>query len=135
MNYVPDIPRDKGGTPLQEFAAPKLALARYADENASTSSVISVTHDTTMIELAAIGGAAGMRWVTTAETEASIVTGAAGTEDFDHMISADTIRRFAIPVEAEAHSPSVQGVNRERGLYQRFAIISVGVSSVYSTEY
>ena len=104
---------------------------------------MSVTHDTTIIEIAATGKAAGMRWVPTTETAAvapagSVVTGAAGTENFDHMIAEGTVRRFAIPIEAiptATFEQSVQGVNRAQGLYERFAVISVGIGSVYSTEY
>ncbi len=41
--YSPKLPTDQNGQPLQEFATPKKALARYGGENSSASSVISLT--------------------------------------------------------------------------------------------
>lgn len=136
VNPYPQLPRDKGGEPLQEFNAPKVALEEYATDNATASSVISVTQDTTTIEIAAIGGAAAMRWVATTDTQASVVTAAGATADFDHIISKDTVRRFAIPIETTYQAPSsMVGINRQNGLYQRVAYKSVGISSIMVTEY
>lgn len=134
-NYAPELPRDKGGDILEEYPAPKLALARYASENSSASSVISVTHNTTALEIAAVGNAAVMRWVTTADTQASIISAAGATANFDHVIPSGEIRRFVIPIERNPQTGSVQGVNRELGLYQRVAIKSIGVASVLVAEF
>ena len=84
-NYAPHIPTDRAGNPLQHYPSARPALARHTDENALLSSVISVTHDTTALEIAAIGGAAVMRWVTTAETAASVISAVANA-DYDHVI-------------------------------------------------
>ena len=138
INPYPPLPRDKGQQAMQEFPAPTSVLAIYAGENASASSVISVTHDTTIIEIAAVGGAAVMRWVSSvvAFGAASSVISAAGTANFDHVIPTATVRRFAIPIERQNTNPqSVQGANRMNGLYNRVAIKSIGVASVLLTEY
>lgn len=135
MNYAPKLPRDKTDEVMQEYPPVKKALARYAPENSSTSSVISVSHDTTALEIAAITTPAAMRWVAASDTQASIITIAGGTANFDHIIPSGTVRKFVIPIETNPQVTSVQGVNREIGLYQRFAIKSIGVGSVLSTEY
>src|SRR3990167_8844878 len=134
-NYAPRLAQDKNGEPMQEYPSPKRPLTRYAPENSSSSSVISVSHDTTALEIAAITTPAAMRWVTTADTQASVVTIAGGTANFDHIISSNSVRRFVIPIESNPQTGSVQGINREIGLYQRFAIKSIGTGSVLSAEF
>ena len=135
MNYAPNLPREKGGEPMQEFPSPKLTLQQYASENSSASSVISVTHNTTALEIAAVGGAAVMKWITTGNTNPSVISIAGSTSNFDHVIPTGTMRRFVIPIESNPQTGSVQGINREIGLYQRVAIKSIGVASVLLSEY
>ena len=133
-NYAPNLPKDKGGTPMQEFNMQASVLATYGSENATASSVISTTHDTTALEIAAVGGTAVMRWVRTAETQASVISAAGG--NFAHVIPTNTVRRFVIPIESMAtQGASMMGVNRANGLYQRYAIKSVGIASVLVTEF
>ena len=139
-NYAPRLARDKDGNPMQEFNLPTSVLATYARDNVTASSVISVTHDTTALEVAAVGGAAVMRWVRTADTEASVVSAADLTENFAHVIPTNTVRRFVIPIESiptsgASFSASMVGVNRKEGLYQRVALKTVGVASVLVTEF
>ncbi len=59
--YAPKLPTDNNGATLQEFATPKKALARYAGENGTASSVLTLTQDTTAIEVGAVGQAAFIR--------------------------------------------------------------------------
>lgn len=133
-NYTQQLARDKNGVPLQEYPAPIRPQTRYSSENASASSVISFTHDTTAIEIAAVGGPAVMRWVTTSDTQASVVSAAGG--NFDHVIPTATYRRFVVPIEsAGLGGSSVVGINREAGLYQRVAVKSIGTASVLTIEY
>lgn len=125
-----------GGAQMSEFPAALKAKARYTRENASTSSVISVSHDTVQIEVATGGTAAGLRWVPTTDTAASIITIPGATANYDHIIPAAQVRRFAIPLEtAGAPQGSMVGANRLNGLYQRVALISMGVGSVMVSEY
>ena len=135
LQYAPKLPTDASGQAMQELPSAVKAKATYGAENASASSVISVTHDTTGIEVAAVTTAAVLRWITRTDTTASVIS-AAGTANFDHVVPAGTVRRFALPIEVQGSSPaSVQGANRANGLYQRVAIKSVGVGSVLLTEY
>ena len=135
-NYAKPLPRDKDMGQMQEYAAPFKSLARSAAENSSASSVITLSQDTTAVEVAAVGGAAVVRWITTADTEASVIS-AAGTANFDHVVPTNTLRRFVIPIESMPATGygSVQGANRENGLYRRVAIKSVGVASVLTSEF
>lgn len=135
-NYAPPLGYDKNGHPIQNAPPPSSVLASYNNENATASSVISVSHNTTLLEIAAVGGPAVMRWVRTGDTQASVVSAVSGA-NFTHVISAATVRQFVIPREAGgSYGASVQGVNRAEGLYQRVAIKSAaGASSVLLTEY
>lgn len=135
-NYAPDLAQSQNGDSMQDYPAPKLAKARYSNENNTASSVISVTHDTTALEVAAVDKTAFLRWVATADTQASVIGVAGATASYDHVIPAGTLRRFVIPRESLGSSQrSVQGVNRGEGLYQRVAIKTAGISSVLTTEY
>lgn len=134
MNY-PSLPRDKGNSEMQEYPAAIKAKATFAKDNGSVSSVISFTDDTSALEISAVGGAAVMRWVATTDTAGSVLSTAAGA-NFDHVISANTTRRFAVPKESVGTgAQSVVGINREFGLYQRAAFKSVGIASVLTNEY
>ena len=136
LNYAPGLPHDKNGEPQQGLPSPFVAKARYTSENATASSVVSVSHDTTVIEVAALNGDAAIRWVPTTDTAASVVTIAGSTSNFDHVIANDTVRRFVIPIETAITNPqSVQGINRSSGLYQRVALKTMGVASVMLSEF
>lgn len=135
QNYAVGLPHDKNGEVQQNNPAPFLALDEWHSENATASSVISFTHDTTVVEIGASGGPAAIKWIATTNTNPSVVT-AAATADFDHVIPKDTYRRFVIPIESSTTNPqSIQGANRLNGLYQRIAYKSFGIASVTLTEH
>ena len=138
--YAAGSPMGNNGIPFfgADSPAPFRSTARYVSENGNTSSVISLTHDTTAIEIGTGATAAAMRWVTTADTQASVVAIAGTTANFDHMIPANTVRRFVVPIEAinnAAGYGSAVGANREFGLFQRVAWKTQGIASVLLTEY
>ena len=140
MNYLPNLARDKNGEAMQNFATNASIKGIYASENASASSIITLTHDTTMIEVAAIGAlptAGVMRWVTSVAgfNASTSVISAAGTANFDHVIPNNAVLRIAVPIETNPQTGSVQGINRELGLYRRVAIKSIGVASVLLVEF
>lgn len=136
LQYAAKLPTDASGMPMQEFPSARPSQARYTNENATASSVISVSHNTTTIEVAAVGGAAALRWVASSDTQASVVTVAGATANYDHVIPSGTYRRFVLPIESQGGNPaSVQGTNRLNGLYQRVAIKSMGVASVLLSEF
>lgn len=134
-NYAKVHPQDQGGTVLQNYPAPFVSKQDTYSDNAGTSAVKSFTHDTTVIEVGAHGGAVAIKWIATSDTTASVVTTPAGA-NFDHVIPSNWTQRFVVPVETMMTNPqSVQGANRANGLYQRIAYKSFGVASITLSEF
>ena len=102
LQYAARLPIDASGLPMQEFPAPLKAKVITASDNATVSSFIGLGHDTTSIEVAAVGVGAGIRWLKTTETAAapagSVIT-AAGTANFDHFVPAGSVRKFVVPID------------------------------------
>ena len=135
MNPAKGIPVGDNGVPMQGLPAPIIAKQVFASENATTSSVVTLTQDTTAIEVAAIGGPAVIKWIATGNTGASVIS-AAGTANYDHVIPTATYRRFVVPREAPAtQGSSMVGINRQYGLYQRLAYKSIGIASILTAEF
>jgi hypothetical protein len=133
IDYMRPLP---GGAPMTEFPAAIKAKVRSTSENATVSSVITVSQDTVQLEVAAVGQAAAIRWVPTTDTEASIITIAGATSNYDHIIPSGQVRRFVIPIESQGLGQgSMVGVNRLNGLYRRVALKSSGIGSVLVAEY
>lgn len=136
-NYTAPLSQDKDGTPMHSAPAPQLAVQRFVNENATASSVMTTSQDATKIEIAAGAATAIMRWVATADTQGSVIGVAGATANYDHVIPANTLRTFVIPIEsmpATGYS-SQMGANRLNGLYRRYAFKSQGIGSVLSSEY
>lgn len=134
-NYSKGQPLGDNNVPQFGSPAPVKAIARYFVENGSTSSVITLTENTTAVEVASssTGRAVLLRWVPTTDTAAS-VTGA----NFDHVIPANSVRRFVVPIETTNYAQgygSMVGTNIANGLFRRVAVISAGAGSVLTSEY
>lgn len=117
------------------------AIKQYLSENATASSVISLTDNTTSIEVAAGGAPVAVRWVYASDgtgAATSVIAIAGSTANFDHVVGQNTVRRFVVPIEminnAEGYS-SVVGQRVANGLFARLAYKSQGVASVAVTEY
>lgn len=138
QNVYAELPRDRGNNPLQEFPTPRKALALNASDNNTASSIITLNDNTTILEVSAVGGGAALRWIPATETAAapagSVITLADGTANFDNTIAPNTVRRFAVPIENRG-TPSIQGLNKQAGLYNRVAVKSYGIASVLTTQY
>ncbi len=127
------LARGDDGMEFQNSPAPQTAVARY-NAGSGVSSVITVTDNTTTLEVGATGGAGVfLKWIGRTDTIGS-VTGA----NFDNFIPSNTVRRFAIPIETRGTS-SIVGANIQNGLYNRVAWFSAvgaaGASSVIASEY
>ena len=143
-NPYPSEPVSNRGSFLHDYATHASVKAIYASENATASSVITLTPDTTVLEIAVLAGtsslisAGAMRWVTSVagfNASTSVIT-AAGTANFDHIIPNNTVAKFAVPIEGMYQAPSsLVGANIVNGLYRRVAIKSIGTASVIVTEY
>jgi hypothetical protein len=144
MNYSKSLPRDVGGAPMQQFPAPYKAVVVTHKPNCSSSSVLYLNPDTTLIEIAAVGGQGlAIRWVPSVEGAAATpymsVVGATSllgiTPNFDHIIPTDTVRRFVIPKATIGQATGQAGsVN---GLYVKMAFINAGTTaaSILATEF
>lgn len=120
--------------------APYPAVRTYNSENATTSSVVTLTSMATAIEVAAVGGPAVIKWITAGDTTASVVSSVTGTgsANYDHVIPTGTFRRFVVPIETNPNTfnpTGALGPGPANGLYQRVAYKSIGVASVLLTEY
>lgn len=141
QNYAAGAPQGDRGPFLGALSvAPLKAIASYADENGLASSVITLTHNTTAIEVSTQTQPALIRWIATSDTEGSVF-GNASVMNFDHVIPPNTVRRFVVPVESGVNTTfgatitSVQGQNREYGLFRRVAYGTTAIASVFLAEY
>lgn len=137
-NWAKNIPRGDKTSDMQGFPAPFKAQARFYRENGSTSSIQTLTDNTTQIEVGVSGpagpGGALIRWIPATETAAA-PAGSVLATNFDHYIPNGTLRYFVVPKETQGVTSTV-GTNVQNGLYKRVAITTVGpVASVVTTEY
>ena len=133
-NYSPKTPRGKDNNPKDGYPPAKVALESNNNENISVSSVLAFTHDTTEIEVAAVGQGVAGRWAANQAT--SVVTATGTGANFDFVVPVSTVRRFVVPRETSGSYASVQGVNRADGLFTAIAYKTLaGNGSVLTAEY
>lgn len=135
INYSKGQPLGDNNVPQFHSPAPVKAVARYFVENGAVSSVITLTANTTAVEIAnsSADRAILMRWVATSDTAASVTSA-----NFDHAVTANTVRRFVVPIESQNNSQgygSMVGANISNGLFRRVAVISAGPASIITAEY
>ena len=125
--YPARLPMDGSGESMQNFGPSKKALARYGS-TAAVSSVITLTDNTTVIEVAAMSGAGGsglaIKWIASGDTQASVIATGANA-DFDNSIPPNYYRQFVVPIEKYG-TTSIVGLNKQNGLYNRVAIVAHG---------
>lgn len=134
VNYASKLPQDQNNAPMNGVSTPFPAGANTYRDNASTSSVIGLGANTTLIEVTATGTAA-IRWSNQSNlTATSSVITTAGSSAFDNVIPANTTRTFVVPRATQGIS-SVVGRNAQEGLYSGVATKTFGIASVIVTEY
>ncbi len=136
-NYAAGTPVGNNQVPLFNSPAPHKAVEQYYSGNANASSVITLTANTTAIEIAAAGTPVVMAWISRTDTTASVVANPTTSANFDHIVPANTVRRFVVPIEvqqAQGYSSFV-GANVDNGLYQRVAFKTEAIASVYVSEF
>ena len=132
--YAPSTPKGKDEMPKVGYVPAKVALESNNDENASVSSVLAFTHDTTEIEVTAVGQGIAGTWAANQAT--SVVTATGTGANFDFVVPSGETRRFVIPKETAGSYASVQGVNRAEGLFTAIAFKTLaGNGSVLTSEY
>lgn len=130
---------DKQGTAFHSGSSPMgPARKQYYSENAAASSVITVTDNTTVLEISAGGSPVALRWVPRTETAGvspfgSVITATGATANFDAVVQANATRVFPIPQEISGTS-SIVGLNIQAGLYNRVALKNFSTGSVISVE-
>ena len=139
-NYAPRYFKDKDSLPLDQSQFNASVTAIRSIDNATTSSVITMTHDTTALEVTTAGVPAFLKWIRTGDTGASIISAGGATANFDVAVPANWNRSLVVPVEAivslgQSNTASMVGINRANGLYQRYAVKTAGIGSVMVVEY
>lgn len=125
----------ENGAPFFSDASPVgPAKKQYLSENGTASSVITLTDNTTVVEVGAVGVPVYVKWIARSDTTASVIAAAGSTANFDDYIPANTTRIFPIPIETIGTS-SIVGANIQHGLYNRIAWKSAGVGSVIGVEF
>ena len=142
MRYIyPATPQGQLGEVKVGYAPAKVALARLNDENALVSSILLLTHDTTELEVVAVGQGVAGKWLSQATVDSSVagtsVITAAGTVNFDFTVPVNTQRRVAVPISVSNQtSGSVMGINRKLGLFPAVAFKTLaGTGSVLVLEF
>lgn len=121
--------------------APFKAVKQYLSENATASSVITLTDNTTAVEISAQIAPVAIRWVYVSDgtgPQTSVIAIAGSTANFDHVLPANTVRRFVIPIEVQYSlnpNASAVGTRVENGLFARLAYKTAGAASVAVIEY
>lgn len=139
-NYAKIIPRDVGGSPMDGYPTASRANVTRMSENCVASSVVTLHHDTSTLEIGAFGGQGLVfRWVPASETaavapRASVVASGLGA-NFDHYIPSGNVRRFVVPKEGQGLTAG--NVGSINGLYNRVAYINAGptAASIMYMEY
>lgn len=143
LNYAKGQPQGNNNIPFFNSPPAIKAVKQYFSENAAASSVITLTENTTALEVTSTGVPVVLRWVPVTETAgvspfASVIAGPGATANFDHALTSSARVRFVVPIEvinnAQGYSSMVGG-NIENGLFRRVAIKTQVVASVYVTEY
>jgi uncharacterized protein (UPF0261 family) len=134
--YPSRLAIDASGEVMSEFTIPVLASSVIASDNASVSSVITLSDFTTTVEVMAIGTPAVVRWVATSDTQASVIS-AAGSSNYDILIPTNYYRRLVVPIEKVPTQSVLSGggSNSRNGLYARLAYKSAGIGSVLTAQY
>ena len=142
MRYIyPETPQGKLGEVKVGYAPAKVALARLNDENALVSSILLLGHDTTELEVAAVGQGIAGKWISQADVDASVIGTSvitiAGTANFDFTVPVSTQRRVVVPISTNTQtSGSVMGINRKLGLFPAIAFKTLaGTGSVLVAEF
>lgn len=133
QNVTQPLAVDKNGQAIQNSSPEVLAQQRYSFENGVASSVVTLSDNTTMLEVAAIGQPAVLRWVASTDTQGSVIS-AAGTANFDVIIQPNEVRKIPIPIEKIGVS-SIVGLGVQAGLYRRVAWKTTGIGSILAAEY
>lgn len=130
-NYGKPLPVDRDGGKMVMSPPSASSLGSKMRENAATSSVMAFNDNTTVIEVTALGTAAGLKWAT---NQATSVYTSILSENYDNIIPPNSTRIFVVPRLTQAVN-SIVGLNIQEGLFPAVALRSVGIGSVLVAQY
>lgn len=144
QNYARGIPMGNNQMPASYQAPPAVAAVATTvrDTTPTTSSIRTLTADTTAIEVTATGGPVFIKWLKQSVVDSSVagtsVLATGSGANFDHIIPAATFRRFVVPIAVnnpQGHGSQV-GANIENGLYANIGFVGgTGASIIAITQY
>lgn len=144
LNYAKGMAVGNNNIPFFNSPPPVKAIRQTFSENATVSSVITLSESTTAVEITAGGAPVAIRWVSVADASTAatsvITTAGSGTgSNYDHVTASNSRVRFVIPIDTGptgvAGNASAVGANIENGLFRRLAYKTQGISSVFIAEY
>lgn len=132
-SYARRLPIDQNNNTFP--APPPFTSYQSQSGNPSASSILTLTQNTTVLQVMSIGGNSGNagiigKW---AGNAAVSVTGS----NFDFMVNSGQVSTFVVPQSVMGNSASIQGANTQNGLYPLVALkwATAQASSVLTTEY
>lgn len=142
QNYSRGIPMGNNQVPhFQSPPAVKAILAQMS-ENATASSILNLTQNTTAVEITTGGTLVAIRWIADADVSnsvagTSVIAIAGATANYDHVVPANSRMRFVVPIEVNRPQGygSFVGANIENGLFKWLAWKTPVAASVYSAQY
>lgn len=128
MNYAKNLPLDKNNYPYETI--PSFVSNQSQSGAPSTSSVISLSDKTTVLDVTVFSTAAGNAVIIGKWGPSSVTA-----TNFDWAVQAGQYRTFVVP-QSIAGTSSVSGVNVAYGLYNSVAVKSLStVASVLTVEF
>lgn len=138
-------PVGRDNYPKVGYVPTKIALTSWNRENGSASSILLLGHNTTEVEVSPVGNAGSVvgmagKWLSQATVDSSVagtsvITTIAGS-NWDFIVPGNVTKRFVVPIATSANYVSVQGVNRQEGLYPALAIKTlIGNGSILVSEH
>lgn len=138
-DYSQRIPVDREGNIVPESIPAFPAVAVNLRENGSASSVWSLNANTTAVLVTTGGTGAAIKW---AGNQAASVFASALGMSWDATVPPNSARLFVVPRSVQGiynvsgiGTPSTVGLNQSEGLYPGIATRTLGIGSVFLTEY
>lgn len=130
-NYARELPLDKNNIPYP--APPAKTSYQSQGGNPVASSVLTLSANTTVLSLMALGGQSGNAGIIGKWGTASVTA-----TNFDIQVNSGQTLTFVVPVSTTGTgTQSVQGINPQLGLFPAIALkaVTAQACSVFSAEY
>lgn len=134
-------PIDRNGNQIEPEQAVAFPAITQATSGALVSSMVVLDGRATTVEIATTGGAAGLKWWGSVIGSDNIHPSMT-TSNYDNVIPANWIRRFAIPqsvIGVATVGSIVGGYGKQNGLYHQFTVIPLGAgalaTSIFTSQY